>query len=76
MAQVIPFAEVVRARRRAREQREIAACLEIIEANLRLALHLFHYGPDEDRQVRARQVRRLAELLEYVVHGVGEPVIP
>ena len=72
MAQIIPFAEVVRARRRAREQREIAACLEIIELNLRLTVRLFHHGSDEDRPVRARQVHQLAELLEYVVHGAGE----
>lgn len=67
MAEVISFGDVVRARRRARQQRETEACAQIIEANLRVALELFSTGPDWERPVRARQVRQLSELLEYVV---------
>jgi len=66
MAEVISFNDVVRARRRARRQRETEACVRIIEANLRLALELFSSAPDAERPVRARQVRQLSELLEYV----------
>jgi hypothetical protein len=67
MAEVISFSDVVRARRRVRQQRETEACTQIIEANLRLALELFSTSPDAERPVRARQVRQLSELLEYVV---------
>jgi hypothetical protein len=66
MAEVISYKDVLRARRRARQQRETEACVRIIEANLRLALELFSSGPDVERPVRARQIRQLSELLEYV----------
>lgn len=45
----------------------MGACVQILEANLRLVLHLFHTGPLEERPVRARQLRQLSELLEYAV---------
>jgi hypothetical protein len=67
MARVISFAEVVRARRREKEREHMGACVQILEANLRLVLHLFHTGPLEERPVRARQLRQLSELLEYAV---------
>lgn len=66
MTNVISFNDVVRARRRARQQRETEACIRIIEANVRLALELFSSAPEVERPVRARQVRQLSELLEYV----------
>jgi hypothetical protein len=71
MAEVISFSDVVRARRRVRQQRETEACTHIIEANLRLALELFSTSPDSERPVRARQVRQLSELLEYVVTALA-----
>lgn len=69
MARIIPFEEVARSRRRDRAQRETEACAEIIQASLNLTLRLFASGPSEERPVRARQIRQLAELLEYVVVG-------
>jgi hypothetical protein len=65
-AEIIPIAAVRRSRRRERERAHARACLEIIEANLQLTLHLFVTGREADRPVRARQLRQLAELLEYV----------
>jgi hypothetical protein len=67
MAQVISFVEVLRERRRAREREHTAECVEIIQASLRLAVHLLSKSPREERAIRARQVRQLAELFEYVV---------
>ncbi len=67
MAEVISIGDLVRARRRAREQREIAACIAILRANLELALERLDTAPMHERGVRARQLRQLAELLEYVV---------
>jgi hypothetical protein len=69
VAQIIPFEEVARSRRRDRARRETAECADIIEASLNLTLHLFATGPSDERPVRARQIRQLAELLEYVVVG-------
>jgi hypothetical protein len=69
MAEIIPFEEIARARRRAARRREAAECVEIVEANLRLTLELYSNGPGEERPVRARQLRQLAELLEYIVAG-------
>jgi len=66
MADVISFIDVVRERRRARERAATEACLHILEANLHLALHLLAAGPEHERPVRARQIRQLGELLEYV----------
>ena len=67
MADVISLGEVVRSRRRAQERECTIACVQILEANLQLALRLFRTGPAVERGVRARQIRQLAELLEYVV---------
>lgn len=70
MADVISFNEVVRERRRARERAAAETCVHILEANLQLTLHLFANGPQQERPVRARQIRQLAELLEYVTRAV------
>lgn len=70
MADVISFAEVVRVRRRERERAAIDACIQILEANLHYALHLFASAPPEERELRARQIRQLGELLEYATRAL------
>lgn len=67
MAVIVPFQDIVRARRRAEERACTARCVEIIELNLRLALELFDTAPAAQRVVQARRVRQLGELLEYAV---------
>jgi hypothetical protein len=74
VARIIPFEEVARSRRRDRARRETEECAAIIEASLNLTLHRFATGPREERPVRARQIRQLAELLEYVVAGPSAQV--
>ncbi len=66
MAEIISIDDVARARRQAVERQTRERCIEIVEINLRLALHHFSHGPEGDRPVRARQMRQLAELLEYI----------
>jgi hypothetical protein len=68
MAIVVPFQEIVRARRRARERDHIEQCIAIIEANLRLTLELFTTAPPDERPLYARRLRHLSGLLEYAVH--------
>jgi hypothetical protein len=67
MAVVIPFPDIVRARRRAEEHACAERCVEIIELNLRLALEMFDSAPATERGLHARRVRQLSLLLEYAV---------
>jgi hypothetical protein len=67
MAVVIPFQDIVRARRREEERACTERCVEIIELNLRLTLELFAASPPAERPVYARRVRQLGALLEYAV---------
>lgn len=68
-ADVISFTQVVHDRRRARERATMEACVQILEANLRLALHLFSTAPASERPLRARQLRQMSELLEYAARA-------
>ena len=70
MAEIISLPRAIRERRRARERAATEACVHILEANLQLTLHLFSAGPTDERAVRARQIRQLAELLEYVTRAL------
>jgi len=70
MAEVISIDQVVRDRRRARERAATEACIDILEANLQLALYLFSAAPERERPLRARQLRQLSELLEYVTRAL------
>jgi hypothetical protein len=65
VAEVISFEDGVRSIRRRREQDLGRRCAELVELNLRLAVELYRAAPDHEKAVRARQVRQLAELLEY-----------
>ncbi len=67
MAVIVPFQEVVQARRRAHERACHEHCIDIIEANLRLALDGFDAAPAHERPVYARRIRHLSTLLEYAV---------
>ncbi len=66
MAKVIFIDDAVRARRRAEERDLNERCVEIVQLNLSLALHRFSHGPEDERAVRARQIRQLGEVLEYI----------
>ena len=68
MAVVVPFQDIVRARRREQERAYTARCIEIIEANLRRSLDLFDTASPDERPVYARRMRQLSALLEYAVH--------
>ena len=70
MAEIISIGSIASARRRAREREATEACVCILEANLQLALQVFHAAPETDRPLRARQLRQIAELLEYVTRCV------
>jgi len=67
MAEIIPFDDLVRARRRDRERESAQRCVELIELNLQVALQRFATASLRDRQVWARRIHVLSELLEYAV---------
>ncbi len=67
MAVVIPFQEIVHARRRQQERACAERCIEIIESTLHLALHMLDTAAPAERPLYARRVRQLGELLEYAV---------
>jgi len=69
VAEVISFQEGARSIRRRRQQDLSHRCADLVELNLRLALELYRAAPDDERAVRATQVRQLGELLEYVVRA-------
>ena len=68
MAVVIPFADIVRARRRAEERACAERCIEIIECSLQLTLESFDAALPAERPIYARRLRQLSVLLEYAVH--------
>ena len=68
MAVIVPFQDIVRARRREQERRRTEQCIDIIESSLRLTLELFDAATPAERPVYARRVRQLSALLEYAVH--------
>lgn len=70
MAEIIPFEQRASARRRAREYATTEACVQLLEANIQMTLAVFAAAPAEERPLRARQLRQLAELLEYVTRCV------
>ncbi len=70
MAVVVPFEDIVQARRRRREHLHGQRCIELIEVNLRLALEQFEMAAADERPVFARRIRQLGTLLEYAVEVV------
>jgi hypothetical protein len=68
MAEIIPFADLVRARRRERDRETARQCLQLIELNLRLAVDQFGVARSSDRAIWARRIRVLGELLDYALH--------
>ena len=68
MAEIIHIRDILRARRRQREQEHLRRCVELIEASLRVHLTEFESAPMEEWQVRAEKIRKLGELLEYTTN--------
>ncbi len=67
MGQVIHFKELHQARRRRSEKVGIEQCVELLEWNLKRSLDQYFSSPPEERSMRATQIRRLSEILEYAL---------
>ncbi len=67
MGQVIHFKELHRARRRRSEKASIEQCVELLEWNLKRSLDHYFSSPPEEKSIRATQIRKLSEILEYAL---------
>jgi len=67
MGQVVQFKELHRARRRRSEKLSMEECVELLEWNLKKSLDDYFTSPREQRSLRAVQIRKLSEILEYAL---------
>ncbi len=67
MGQLIHFKEMHQARRRRSERIGIEQCVELLEWNLKRSLDHYFSSPPEERSMRATQIRKLSEILEYAL---------
>ena len=67
MGRLIQIEEVHRARRRRSEKVSMEHCVQLLEWNLKKSLDDYFASPPEERSMRATQIRKLSEILEYAV---------
>jgi hypothetical protein len=67
MGRLIQIDEVHRARRRRSEKVSMEQCVQLLEWNLKKSLDDYFSSPPEERSMRATQIRKLSEILEYAV---------
>jgi len=68
MGEVVSFREFAQMRRRWQRE-QMRECVRILELNLQLAVALYEIAPTEERAHRARQIRRLAEVVDYALRA-------
>ncbi len=67
MGQIIRLQEVHQARRRRSEKVSMEQCVELLEWNLKKSVDNYFVAPREERSIRATQIRKLSEILEYAL---------
>jgi hypothetical protein len=67
MGRLIQIEELHKARRRRSEKVSMEQCVELLEWNLKKSLEDYFSSPVEERAIRATQIRKLSEILEYAV---------
>lgn len=67
MGEVIRFDEVYQAKRRRGERASLEECVDILEWNLKNSLDQYFTSPPEEKSMRATQIRKLSEILEYAL---------
>jgi hypothetical protein len=70
MGRLIQIEELHKARRRRSEKVSMEQCVELLEWNLKKSLDDYFASPPEERSMRATQIRKLSEILEYAVRLV------
>ncbi|HKY08264.1 MAG TPA: hypothetical protein VJQ55_08485 [Candidatus Binatia bacterium] len=67
MGQLIQINELHQARRRRSEKMSIEQCVDLLECNMKKSVDDYFNAPREERSMRATQIRKLSEILEYAV---------
>lgn len=67
MGQIIQLEAIHQARRRRSEKVSMEQCVQLLEWNLKKSLDDYFSSPREERSMRAIQIRKLSEILEYAL---------
>lgn len=67
MGRLIEIRDLHQARRRRSEKISMEQCVELLEWNLKKSLDDYLSSPPEERSMRATQIRKLSEILEYAL---------
>jgi len=67
MGRLIQIRDLHQARRRRSEKVSMEQCVELLEWNLKKSLDNYFSSPREERSMRATQIRKLSEILEYAL---------
>jgi hypothetical protein len=67
MGQIIQLEAIHQARRRRSEKVNMEQCVQLLEWNLKKSLDDYFSSPREERSMRATQIRKLSEILEYAL---------
>jgi hypothetical protein len=67
MGRLIQLNELHQARRRRSEKLSMEQCVELLEWNLKKSVDAYLVAPREERSMRATQIRKLSEILEYAL---------
>jgi hypothetical protein len=67
MGQLIQLERLHEARRRRSEKVSMEECVQLLEWNLKKSVDSYFTSPREERSIRATQIRKLSEILEYAL---------
>ena len=67
MGQVVNLREFSQSWRRRSEKVGMEQCVELLEWNLKRSLDCYMSSPPDERSMRATQIRKLSEILEYTL---------
>ena len=67
MGRVIQLEDLHPARGRRSERVSMEQCVQLLEWNLKKSLDDYFSSPREERSIRATQIRKLSEILEYAL---------
>ncbi len=67
MGRLIQIRDLHQARRRRSDKVSMEQCVELLEWNLKKSLDDYLSSPREERSMRATQIRKLSEILEYAL---------
>jgi hypothetical protein len=67
MGRIIQLEAIHQARRRRSEKVSMDQCVQLLEWNLKKSLDDYLSSPPEERSMRATQIRKLSEILEYAL---------